>query len=634
MSGGHGRRAALPPVGYRPSPRVDPVDGLTVRFVPEDRDQQPVEFDLAAWPLSLELRRAFARALLARTRQHRGIRTTDAARRLVRRLEQFAAYLAALDVVPRTAGQLTATQVKGWALQHAHLPSVGNKLGSLKALLRNVEGIQPEFAAFLTEREPRRLAVKTHGYSRSEFTRIVNTARREARAVAQRIHHHRRLLDRWHAGDLDGEARDVQRLGRILDHVERYGDVPRDLDDRHRVPFWVHSLGGVDEHIGRLHLTNTDAVAFVILLIGVTGQNLTTITDAPAAHHRPDGFAGGTPTAIVELDKRRRGPRRHMDVPLVGLPGWITIPSATTDAAATPEVADVVPDLRTPFGVYMLLHDLTASARLISGSDRLLVWYSRTGGKGMRRGFRSGGILPGPIADWAAEHELCTDAKPGADSRTTTRLRVTAQRLRLTFNELHQRPVAHTEATLANEYLLRNQGNLAEYQRVVADALDQEIAKATTVGRIGTLSPADVAEAHEHPARVAARFGLDAATLTRMLSGALDTVMTACADNTNSPHAPAGEPCTASFMACLGCPCARAMPSHLPLQVLVHDRLERRRAEVTPLRWARRFAKPHAQLADLLERAGTVAVADARKSATIEQNRLADRFLNRELDLS
>lgn len=87
-----------------------------------------------------------------------------------------------------------------------------------------------------------------------------------------------------------------------------------------------------------------------------------------------------------------------------------------------------------------------------------------------------------------------------------------------------------------------------------------------------------------------------------MIAGELDTVMAACVAGDNSPHAPARQPCRASFMQCLDCPCARALPGHLPIQVLVHDRLDARRAEMTPLTWARRFALPHAQLADLLAR--------------------------------
>jgi hypothetical protein len=109
-------------------------------------------------------------------------------------------------------------------------------------------------------------------------------------------------------------------------------------------------------------------------------------------------------------------------------------------------------------------------------------------------------------------------------------------------------------------------------------------------------------------------------------------VLGACIDNTGGPHNP-GQPCRASFMLCLSCPCARATPQHLPIQVLVHDQLAARRAAMTPLRWTQRFALPHAQLADLLDRAGPVAVDDARAAITDSDRALVNRFLRRELDL-
>ena len=44
------------------------------------------------------------------------------------------------------------------------------------------------------------------------------------------------------------------------------------------------------------------------------------------------------------------------------------------------------------------------------------------------------------------------------------------------------------------------------------------------------------------------------------------------------------------------------MPRHLPVQILVLDRLTDRRHHMTPLAWTTRFALPHAQLSDVLAR--------------------------------
>lgn len=276
----------------------------------------------------------------------------------------------------------------------------------------------------------------------------------------------------------------------------------------------------------------------------------------------------------------------------------------------------------------MLLHDLAGSARARLGSDKLIAWWSSRIG-GVAGGFRDG-LTAHQVADWAYLRGLPADTPP--EGGPAPALGVTLRRLRLTFNELQQRPVAHTERTLANEYLARDRGNLTEYQRVVAAALAQEIAKARTRDRITLLSAQDIAEAQGHPARVAARHGMDAATLQRLLAGQLDTVLGGCVDDTSGPHNP-GSSCRASFMLCLSCPCARATPQHLPVQVLVHDELAARRAVVTPLRWVERFGLAHTQLADLLDRAGPVAVADARAAITESDRNLVGRFLRRELDL-
>lgn len=117
-----------------------------------------------------------------------------------------------------------------------------------------------------------------------------------------------------------------------------------------------------------------------------------------------------------------------------------------------------------------------------------------------------------------------------------------------------------------------------------------------------------------------------------MLGGELDTVLAACVDHTNSPYTPTGEPCRASFLRCLDCPNARATPQHLPVQALALDALTVRRAELPPLEWARRFALPHAQLSDLLDRFPPATVAAARAEATEADRRLVARLLARELD--
>ncbi|WP_410598069.1 hypothetical protein [Amycolatopsis sp. lyj-23] len=630
-----GRRAALPSAGYAPATRMVDDTACRIRFVPENPTQQPRNFDFTGWPVSLPLRRAFAAAFAERTRAGGKVRSAESAYKTFRTLGQFAEYLGELRTSPTTPAELTPAHLTGWFLPRQHHVGGAIKLGELKTTLRKVEGTSDEFRSALVERNPPRAVMTSKAsYSRSENQRILNAARADIRRATDRVYGNRELLRRWRAAELDDEPEAIYRRGELLDYVDQHLDVPRYTSTGAAAKLWVQQLGTVEAHMTALHLSNIEAAAFAVLLAGLTGQNRSTILNAPAGHHRPDGYVGEIATAIVELDKPRRGARRHMDFPLTSVPSW-----AGPDRSAATSVADEAPgasaprvDLHSGFGVFTLLHELAAPARDALGTDRLFAFWAGTGsgvGRGLRTRFDSR-LLPA----WAERHDLPTDAADKPDGGERKQLQITFGRLRLTYNELQQRPVAHTEKTLANEYLARNRGNLADYQKVVAAALAEQVTKASTRARLHTLTEADLVDAREQPARVAARHGMDTATLQRMLSGELDTVLGACVDHTNGPHTAAGQPCRASFMLCLSCPCARAMPLHLPLQVLVHDALTARQAAVTPLRWAQRFALPHAQLADLLDRAGPVAVADARRDATPAQRELAERFLNRELDLS
>jgi hypothetical protein len=586
-------------------------EGLIVRFVPEDPREQPTDFDFAGWPVSRQLQRAFADAFSARTRVGSRVRAQESAKTLHQVFRSFGTYLGTLESPPTRPAQLTGTHLDGWHLGRSR---GYRQLGALKSILRHVEGLRADFRDAVTEAGPSRNQTGVlSSYSREENRQVLQAARADVRAAAMRIRAGRELLADWRRGNLAHHPAQTQQRGELLDYLDRHDDVPRYLSRSNRPKDWVARLGTITDHLAQLHLNKFDVGAFAVLLVGLTGQNPTTIAKASAEHHRPDGHAGGPPSAMVKLDKPRRGSLRHMNVALTSVPPWATHGTPDEDAVSRSE--DTL-DLHTPFGVYTLLVELAAPARARLDTNALFAWWSPTGGKGVGRGFRTR-LNTFQISQWSTQRNL--DVAGG----------VTLTRLRLTFNELQQRPVAHTETTLANEYLVRNRGNLAEYQTVVATTLAEQVKKADTRARMQTLSAADVAEARTNPAAVAARYGMDTQTLARLLAGELNTVLGACVDD-----AEGDQVCTASFMLCLGCPCARATPAHLPLQVAVHDALLAREAAVTPLRWATRFAEPHYRLADLLDRAGETAVADARAAVTDTDADLVRHFLERDLDIA
>lgn len=624
-----GRPATLPAPGSGTARGLLNSDGaLLVRVFAQDGSAYR-DYGFETLEVAEGIRFGLATAFARRTAPGAGFTRLPSATSTYRSVVQFSRYLAQLAWPPTEMAHLMPEHLDGfYKHRRESVTKASQELANVKLLLAHADGLKDALVGKMKEANPRLPLSEApkESFSRAEFKRIVDAARSDLRLAAQRIRHNRGLLDGYRQGDLTGEA---SRRMELLDWVDRFGDVPRRPTasgpnaGAERVRDWVSEHGTVDEIVSWLHLSGLEVTAGAVLLTALTGQNPGVVLATQAAHHRADGHTGATATAILPARKPRRGRRAHLTLVLSQIPDWITIPADVDELSARDE-------LHTPFGVYALLHELAARSRGLIGSDRLLVGWSGKGGGTAGRGLRTQGT-DGWVRKWTLGHGLTAD-KATSEGKSVP-LRMTLDLIRLTYLELYQKPVAHTEQTLATDYLTRNRGNLAEYQRVVAAALAGEVDKARVRGVMAVLSKADVERAQVDADAVAAEYRVDPVTLSRMIAGELDTVMNACSDNENSPHAPAGEPCQASFMLCLGCPCARALPRHLPVQALVHDRLEARRDELTPLQWTQRFALPHAQLGDLLGQHEELDVEDARANATDVDRALVARFLNRELDL-
>ncbi|MGW4272690.1 hypothetical protein ACWEGQ_10050 [Streptomyces seoulensis] len=610
-----GRRAVLPAQGYRMPQRLFTDEGgCRVRFLPE-RGGEAVDIDLSVLPVSRELRDWMALGVLGVTGPAGTRRTTTSALDTVNILKRFCRYLVSLSNPPTAPDQLRAVHLDGFVL--AGGKTLHRDLSALRTILRFAPDAPAEFAARLAVARVAKADAATHSYSEAEFRRITALARSEVRAAAARIRAGRGLLADWRAGGVEADDPSGQwRLGAMLDHVDRHADIPRYASGTPRDWPAVRAAGGIGGVITRLHLTHHEIGAFAVLLLCLTGQNYSTLAAATTTHHRPDAHAGGIATAQLDLDKPRRGSRKAaMTVSLRDVP------------ADPREARD---DLNTPFGVFALLLELAAGSRKVMQTDSLFAFYNvKNGPHG--RGYRHG--LPKQVLQlWGWGTDLVCDA-PDADGRPVP-LHIDSRRLRMTWLEINQRPVAHTQATLANEYLARNRGNLAEYQKVVAGVLDQQVQRARSAPPIPALSAQDIEQARTDPDAVAARHGLEVDTLQQLIAGRLDTVLAGCTNPKGSPFTPDDKPCDASFLLCLSCPCARATPAHLPVQVLVLDALKVRRQEMTPLRWAERLAEPAARLADLLGHHSPAALTDARAATTSADHALVDRFLTRGLDLT
>jgi hypothetical protein len=448
----------------------------------DEQEREHKDYDFTGLPVAEGLRRGLAAAFERRTAPGAGLTSLESFDKPYFAAAQFTRYLATLPWPPAQLADLAPAHLDGFYESRSGLQSSVTELGALKRLLSRAEGLTGAMAGKVREAgPPGRRVEPRHSYSRDELRRIADAARSDLRAAASRIRACREELRQVRSGELDhGGDRRVARRYELLDWADRFADVPRTPPVRagrtagkcFHLP-WVQEHGPVSEVVSWLHLTGDEAAAGAILLAALTGQNPTVILKVPAVHHRADGYAGAAGTAIVGLNKRRRGPRAHMSLALSEIPDWISIPGNPGDVPAR----DM---LHTPFGVYLLLHELTARSRELAGGNRLLVGFSDRGGKGAGGGLRWISEADFRIRRWATRHGLMAD-KPDAGGNPVP-LRLTLGLIRLTYLELRQKPVAHTEQTLASDYLGRNRGNLAEYQKVVAVTLKDEVAKARTRG--------------------------------------------------------------------------------------------------------------------------------------------------------
>lgn len=603
-------------------------DGTTVRCF-GDGDGASKDFACSRLTVSPALQRLFAEAFAKRTAPGSTLRSMEAIGDAFRSMLRFSTYLASLSRPPASRSGLLPRHIDGFATHlrvGGHRGTLRKDVQAVKSILRQLDSWDRLMVAKLAEAHPPAFTTgRGHqSYSRAEFLRIATAARDDLRRASRRIRDNRVLLQQYRSGAVQD---DLTRRLELLDYVERHADVPRrggEYPSKADLPVrWVKegNFGATKDIIRWAHLAPMEISAGAILLAILTGQNPYTIMKCTAAHHRADAAGSGVQTAIIEARKPRRQGRAHMDIAFTAIPDWISVPDESAALSSRDE-------LHTAFGVYMLLHELTASSRRVTGSSRLMLAYCANGPEG--RGIRAQGAAGGWVHPWSLHHGLRQDSAPDTATRL---LDVSLVRLRMTYLELHQKPVAHTEQTLVNDYLGRSRGNLADYQRVVAAALDEQVATARALPLIESLSASDIAQEQRDPAALASRLALSHSTVRRMLQGRLDTVMNACIDNDHGPHSEPGQPCRASFMLCLSCPCARALPRHLPTQILVFERLAERRNAMTPLTWTTRFALPHAQLADLLARHDDTELDAARAATTPEHHDLVARFLNRELDL-
>jgi hypothetical protein len=342
---GPGRRSPLPAAGYQsPAPVWPGADGREVAFTGDDGRHRVFRFTglpAAGWHEPLAV--AFA----ARTGPAGHLRTLASALSAWGVLCRFLRFLAAQRPVPADPARLREAHLDRFRAHRAATVAPAGTLREMRQLLALLgqEPLRGSLAAEVTGYLGRRWKDPRHpgrpGYSDGELARILAAARSDVVAACHRIESAERLLHRYHhdrASLSEAEA----GAGAELAAMDVTGLVP-----------YGRSRPVRRQLARQLFLTREDLPPLLVLMVTLTGRNGETVKELPAAHRLLDGKA-----VEVEIIKRRLGAGR-----------W--------SGQAVWEIGSPSRRLHAPGGAYLLVHQLTARGRRVSGSSSLWsVWRS------------------------------------------------------------------------------------------------------------------------------------------------------------------------------------------------------------------------------------------------------------------
>lgn len=637
-----GQRASLPGSGYEPPQRIRLTDTTCVVDFYEEEEGQAIPFDFGRFPVHRHLQEAMAQAFAQLTGPSGTQRSYISAERSYSELGRFSRFLATLEDQPTCAADITISHIDRYLLSRRKLSSSGSEyvqytLDVHRQAMLAVKGLSEPVRARLLLSKLRTCREASHAssYTRGEVRRIVQAARNDLRAAAKRIRASQELLSQWRRGAINRDTeKQTWERGYLLDCLATSDDVPRLATERGTQAAIVKRSGGIRGLQHALHLSQFEVAAAVVLLIVLTGLNGGVLARLTIKQERADSGSDEPAITIIDAVKPRRGQRaRFMSVPLVNIPSAASGQSEQSGQDHADTSRRAVDDLTTSKGVYSLLLELTAVARNVSGSRRLCLWCATgTGTPRVPRPFSIREGLPAfAVPAWGRSVGMTADAVDA--SGVPESLVVTQPRLRLTFVQRHQRPVAHASHTLANDYLIRDRGAVSEYQQVVAETQHDQVTRARQNLRLRVLPREALEQAARNLPATAHELGLSTSALAGILDRSLDTVLASCIDFMHSPFTEDGQPCDASFLMCLSCPCARATPEHLPLLLETCDQIEERRRDLTPAAWVRLYAGPHAQLTDVIRQFDPATIDAARSKITERGRDLVQRLLARALDV-
>ncbi|XUZ24613.1 hypothetical protein ACQVDT_06410 [Streptomyces sp. RMIT01] len=539
-------------------------------------------FDFSELPVPEPLQRSLARLYAARSRAWTSHET---AKTCWSRLMVFATFLSELENTPSDLDGVTVAVLKRWRARHVSTVTGKAVLSTVRLLLQQDSRFSGgPVAEELLRRFPAAKPSK-QSYEDDERKRVVLAAQRQFRAAWLRIEENARLLRAWRAGELEEGSRDG-RLGEVLDHLARTGDVPRTIlpsgqphvDDRNLL-----GGAGTEQTWGRLFLSRMELTALAVLLTDQFAWNLRIYDRMPAPTTGPSVGEKTSITYQVQVEKHRAGRGR-----------WFSTENITDSGAAS------TGRLITQ-ALEVTAHGRDLAARLAPGTDLLMVARLYAPAKEAHRhqsterprpvGPLSFGIAYNDADRWQRTHDL--GGSP-------------FQRVRRTTVTRGGQPRQHSQSTSERVYVLPDENVQRASRSVFADAAEEasEQAEAAVFGGHLTDAPDP---AHEQ------------------------TVTADCEDESASPWpAPEGG-CGADFMLCLACKNAYVHPGHHPRLALLQQQLESLRSVLDDGTWGRRWQGHLLRLEDLRDKVGAAAWGAALARAGSDDRALVHLLLKGDL---
>ena len=579
---GRGHRAARPPADYQVEP-VLAAQGLVVTVV--NHEGHAATFDFTALPAPEPMQRSLAAVFAEQSRHWTNHRSANG---YWRHLVIFTRFLAEFERPPQDLDEVTLAMLERWRTKNIGSATGKRALGFIRILLRGdsrlqVGAVAEELARRIPKTEPSK-----QSYDDAERDHVRLAATRQFRAALMRIRTNTLLLERWRrgelpagcerrAGRLPAACRDA-RIGQVLDHLARTGDVPRTIASNGCATASNRRIlgGQAAQHTwGRLFLTRGGLTALAVLLTDRFGWNMSVFDRMPTPTTTPSAGESRSVTYHVQVEKRRRGSGH-----------WIDTENITDSGAGSP--GRLITE-----ALEATIHGRHLAAVLAPGVDLLMT--ARTGMVGKDHhhldrprpvGPLSFGISTSDAKLWAQSHGI-----GGSPFQRTRRTAV-----------VRDGPLQHARGTHESVYVLPD-------KRV--QHASQEIIEA---GALEALDQARDAVFKGH---------LDAEADPRHQQ----TATADCADEDTSPWPAAGGGCAADFLLCLACPNAHVHPGHYPRLAHLHQHLRSLRSALPDRHWTPHWNEHLLRLEDLNGKVGPASWTAALTRVTADDRSLISLLL-------